>query len=404
MDSEIKLIYCLLLLGLNKKDQEKILSVPDKMFSKEAAEVIKKCKSRMINNELIDYSIISEKERKIGEKIFNTEAFAERIDLYIKELKHNYIKRKLQEAAVIETNEELLNEISSIREEMLGESQTVKKLSLKNVVEEYYRNIENPPKNPLKTGWKKFDGLAQMEPEDLVVVEGRPGMGKTAFILSQALSLAKNSNKGIFFSLEMSEKQVINRIMAQMSRISLGYLKSTEGFGKLKNEAHGRLNLASTELAKLGDNLNIITGNFTVNKILEICKIEQEKNDLDYIIIDYMQLLGSNVKGGRYEQVTDISISLKKLAKELGIVVIALAQLSREVEKRVDKHPLPSDLRDSGQIEQDASIIIGLYREAYYVEDADPELLEVSILKNRNGGLGTIYFNFKGEIQEVKER
>lgn len=404
MDSEIKLIYCLLLLGLNKKDQEKILSVPDKMFSKEAAEVIKKCKSRMINNELIDYSIISEKERKIGEKIFNTEAFAERIDLYIKELKHNYIKRKLQEAAVIETNEELLNEISSIREEMLGESQTVKKLSLKNVVEEYYRNIENPPKNPLKTGWKKFDGLAQMEPEDLVVVEGRPGMGKTAFILSQALSLAKNSNKGIFFSLEMSEKQVINRIMAQMSRISLGYLKSTEGFGKLKDEAHGRLNLASTELAKLGDNLNIITGNFTVNKILEICKIEQEKNDLDYIIIDYMQLLGSNVKGGRYEQVTDISISLKKLAKELGIVVIALAQLSREVEKRVDKHPLPSDLRDSGQIEQDASIIIGLYREAYYVEDADPELLEVSILKNRNGGLGTIYFNFKGEIQEVKER
>lgn len=404
MDSEIKLIYCLLLLGLNKKDQEKILSVPDKMFSKEAAEVIKKCKSRMINNELIDYSIISEKERKIGEKIFNTEAFAERIDLYIKELKHNYIKRKLQEAAVIETNEELLNEISSIREEMLGESQTVKKLSLKNVVEEYYKNIENPPKNPLKTGWKKFDGLAQMEPEDLVVVEGRPGMGKTAFILSQALSLAKNSNKGIFFSLEMSEKQVINRIMAQMSRISLGYLKSTEGFGKLKNEAHGRLNLASTELAKLGDNLNIITGNFTVNKILEICKIEQEKNDLDYIIIDYMQLLGSNVKGGRYEQVTDISISLKKLAKELGIVVIALAQLSREVEKRVDKHPLPSDLRDSGQIEQDASIIIGLYREAYYVEDANPELLEVSILKNRNGGLGTIYFNFKGEIQEVKER
>lgn len=404
MDSEIKLIYCLLLLGLNKKDQEKILSVPDKMFSKEAAEVIKKCKSRMIDNELIDYSIISEKERKIGEKIFNTEAFAERIDLYIKELKHNYIKRKLQEAAVIETNEELLNEISSIREEMLGESQTVKKLSLKNVVEEYYKNIENPPKNPLKTGWKKFDGLAQMEPEDLVIVEGRPGMGKTAFILSQALSLAKNSNKGIFFSLEMSEKQVINRIMAQMSRISLGYLKSTEGFGKLKDEAHGRLNLASTELAKLGDNLNIITGNFTVNKILEICKVEQEKNELDYIIIDYMQLLGSTVKGSRYEQVTDISISLKKLAKELGIVVIALAQLSREVEKRADKHPLPSDLRDSGQIEQDASIIIGLYRQSYYEEEADQELLEVSVLKNRNGGLGTIYFNFKGEIQEVKER
>ena len=107
--------------------------------------------------------------------------------------------------------------------------------------------------------------------------------------------------------------------------------------------------MASTELAKLGDNLNIITGNFTVNKILEICKVEKDQNGLDYIIVDYMQLLGSAVKGSRYEQVTDISISLKKLAKELGIVVIALAQLSRTVESRADRHPVLSDLRDSGK-------------------------------------------------------
>lgn len=112
----------------------------------------------------------------------------------------------------------------------------------------------------------------------------------------------------------------------------------------------------------------------------------------------------SAVKGSRYEQVTDISISLKKLAKELGIVVIALAQLSRTVESRADRHPVLSDLRDSGQIEQDASIIIGLYRQAYYEEEADRTLLEVDVLKNRNSELTKIYFNFRGEIQEVKER
>lgn len=404
MDSEIKLIYCLLFLGLSQKEQGKILTISDRMFSKEASEIIKKCKVKMINNELIDYSILTEKDYNISQKLLNTEGFLERIDLYIKELKQDYIKKKLHEASELGTNEELLNEVSTIRDEILGESQIVKKLNLKNVVYEYYKNIETPPKNPLKTGWKRFDEYAQMEPEDLIIIAGRPGMGKTAFILSQALSLAKNNNKGIFFSLEMSEKQIINRIMSQMSGVQLNFLKSTEGFLKLPERAYGYLNMASTELAKLEDNLNIITGNFTVNKILEISKVEQEKNGLDYIIVDYMQLLGSTVKGSRYEQVTDISISLKKLAKELGIVVIALSQLSRATETRADSHPVLSDLRDSGQTEQDASIVIGLYRPAYYEENADRTLLEVDILKNRNSELTKIYFNFRGEIQEVKER
>ena len=185
----------------------------------------------------------------------------------------------------------------------------------------------------------------------------------------------------------------------------LNLLKDSETYSKLPDHAYGYLNKASSDLSELGDRLSFITGNFTVNKILEICKIEKEKNGLDYIIIDYMQLLGSSVKGSRYEQITDISISLKKLAKELGIVVIALAQLSRDLEKRADRRPVQSDLRDSGQIEQDASIIIGLYRDVYYNEGTeDKSLLEVSVLKNRDGELGTVHFNFIGPIQEVKER
>ena len=403
--SEIKILYCLLVLNLSRAEQEKILEIPNKFFSDEARPVFLRCKEKIVNNELVDISVITEKDNKVSQKLMSIEAYAERLELYIKELKQDYLKRKLQLVTEAGTNEDMLNEINAVRDELLGETTTVKKMSLKNIVFEYYKNIENPPKDPIKTGWKKFDRLVQMQAEDLVIVAGRPGMGKTAFILSKALNIAKTGGKGIFFSLEMSERQIINRIMSQMSRVRLDLLKDRNTYSQLPDEAYGYLNIASAKLSELDDKLSFITGNFTVNKILEICKVEKEKNGLDYIIIDYMQLLGSNVKGSRYEQITDISISLKKLAKELGIVVIALAQLSRDVEKRADRRPQQSDLRDSGQIEQDASIIIGLYRDAYYNENTeDPELLEVNVLKNRDGELGTIHFNFIGKIQEVTER
>lgn len=403
--AEIKILYCLLFLGLSKKDQEKILDIPSKYLSSEVKEVFGRCKAKILADELVDISVLQEKDKKIAYEISKIEAYSERLDLYIKELKQDYLKRKLQLVAEVGTTDEMLTELNSVRDELLGETHTVKKMNLKNVVFEYYKNIENPVKNPIKTGWKVFDKLVQMQSEDMVIIAGRPGMGKTAFILSQALSIAKNGNKGIFFSLEMSERQIVNRIMSQMSRVPLNLLKDSETYSKLPDHAYGYLNKASSDLSELGDRLSFITGNFTVNKILEICKIEKEKNGLDYIIIDYMQLLGSSVKGSRYEQITDISISLKKLAKELGIVVIALAQLSRDLEKRADRRPVQSDLRDSGQIEQDASIIIGLYRDVYYNEGTeDKSLLEVSVLKNRDGELGTVHFNFIGPIQEVKER
>lgn len=403
--SEIKILYCLLVLNLSRAEQEKILEIPNKFFSDEARSIFLRCKEKIVNNELVDISVITEKDNKVSQKLMSIEAYAERLELYIKELKQDYLKRKLQLVTEAGTNEDMLNEINAVRDELLGETTTVRKMSLKNIVFEYYKNIENPPKDPIKTGWKKFDRLVQMQAEDLVIVAGRPGMGKTAFILSKALNIAKTGGKGIFFSLEMSERQIINRIMSQMSRVRLDLLKDRNTYSQLPDEAYGYLNIASAKLSELDEKLSFITGNFTVNKILEICKVEKEKNGLDYIIIDYMQLLGSSVKGSRYEQITDISISLKKLAKELGIVVIALAQLSRDVEKRADRRPQQSDLRDSGQIEQDASIIIGLYRDAYYNEDTeDPELLEVNVLKNRDGELGTIHFNFIGKIQEVTER
>ena len=160
--SEIKILYCLLVLNLSRAEQEKILEIPNKFFSDEARPVFLRCKEKIVNNELVDISVITEKDNKVSQKLMSIEAYAERLELYIKELKQDYLKRKLQLVTEAGTSEDMLNEINAVRDELLGETTTVRKMSLKNIVFEYYKNIENPPKDPIKTGWKKFDRLVQM--------------------------------------------------------------------------------------------------------------------------------------------------------------------------------------------------------------------------------------------------
>lgn len=125
--SEIKILYCLLVLGLSKAEQEKILEIPNKFLSEETRAIFLRCKEKILNDELVDESILTEKDNKIARKIMDIEAYAERLELYIKELKQDYLKRKLQLATETDTKEEMLNEINSVRDELLGESNTVKK-------------------------------------------------------------------------------------------------------------------------------------------------------------------------------------------------------------------------------------------------------------------------------------
>lgn len=229
--------------------------------------------------------------------------------------------------------------------------------------------------------------------------------GKTAYALSLALELAKNGSKGIFFSLEMGEEQIINRLVSQISKVKLQNIQLTgesdkrirHEFSDVENEM---LTRACATLKEYSDNLSIVSGNFSSSDILEIIK----DRDLDFIIIDYLQLLTTKGRENRTTEITYLSMELKRIAMKQKIHIFELCQLSRAVEQRADKRPMLSDLRESGQIEQDASCVIGLYREGYYNEEADKTELEAGILKNRNGITGTIDFKFYGEIQEVLEK
>ena len=291
--------------------------------------------------------------------------------------------------------EDLQNVFSSTRK--------IEKINLAEASKKFFENIDElATKKQVKTrNWLAFNKRVKLYKGDVTIVAGRPGAGKTAFALSLALELAKEGNKGIYFSLEMGEEQIINRLMSQLSMVGIGKFQDASSYKTLQTEEHSKIVKACEHMQTLSKGLQIVSGNFTSGDIYEISKNE----NIDYIIIDYMQLLQCNQGRGRVEEITYLSMELKRIAMKLQIPVIELCQLSRAIEQRGDKRPMLSDLRESGQLEQDASVVIGLYRDSYYNEDCDdPYKLEVGILKNRHGVCGTLNFDFNGNIQKVNER
>lgn len=215
------------------------------------------------------------------------------------------------------------------------------------------------------------------------VIGARPGVGKSAFALYLTLMMIENS-RGLFFSLEMPLKQIFQRIVSSQTKISL------EDFKNLNDEKK-RIIKKCFDKYKNNENLKFYDGNFKIEQIEELVKLEKEINGLDFIIVDYLQLIKGN-KGSRYELITEISIRLKQIAKDYNVAVIALSQLSREIEKRADKEIYLADFRESGQIEQDASTILGLSTEETNVQNK--HLMKVQILKNRQGRLGVMNFEY----------
>jgi len=224
-----------------------------------------------------------------------------------------------------------------------------------------------------------------LQKSELIILAARPSMGKSALALNIATNVAKNKDNPYvaFFSLEMGSDQLVGRILSAESRIHSVKIRT----GTLSNTEWQQLNLARESLSKL----NILfddSGTVKVTDLRQKCrKLAQEKR-LDLVVIDYLQLLsGSNPGVNRVQEVSEISRTLKEMARELKVPVIALSQLSRAVEKRDDKRPLMADLRESGSIEQDADIVMFLYREEYYSreEGTDTGKVELSIAKNRQG-------------------
>ena len=238
---------------------------------------------------------------------------------------------------------------------------------------------------------KKINGLNN---SDLLLIAARPGMGKTSMALNVALSVAKSTNKTVaFFSLEMSREQLAMRLLSNESFVDNQKLVT----GKLTEEDWNKLSIASSALSqtdiRVDDNPAI-----TVPEIKAKCR--RLGDELGLIVIDYLQLMhvGGRHMDNRVQEVAEISRSLKIMAKELNVPVVCLSQLSRASEQRSDKRPMLSDLRESGAIEQDADIVMFIYRDDYYDEESENKnIAEIIIAKNRHGATGTVELQWVGQ-------
>lgn len=253
----------------------------------------------------------------------------------------------------------------------------------------------NPTLSGLSSGFYDLDAVTQgFQKSDLIIIAGRPSMGKTALALNIAANIIKNSKLPVlFFSLEMSKEQIMYRLLSMETNIDQMKLKS----GRLDQNDWIKLNKMIKIFSKLPFFVDD-TFNLSIQDIRSKIKtIIFEQTQVGLIIIDYIQLM-QNAKlntENRVQELSQITRSLKTLAREFNIPVIALSQLSRNVENRIDKKPILSDLRESGSIEQDADVVMLLYRNDYYTSDEPiSQLLELIIAKQRNGPIGTVKVKF----------
>ena len=242
----------------------------------------------------------------------------------------------------------------------------------------------------IPTGFIDLDyRTAGLQPSDLILVAARPSMGKTAFVLNIAQYVAFHEAKSVaIFSLEMSKEQLVNRLFSLESRVDAQALRT----GNLSDADWEKLVEGA---GIIGDSKLIIddTPGISISELRSKCRKYKLEQGLDIIIIDYLQLMTGSGRGteSRQQEISDISRSLKSLARELNVPVVALSQLSRAVEQRPDHRPMMSDLRESGAIEQDADVVMFIYRDDYYNKDTELQgISEIIIAKQRNGPIGTV--------------
>ena len=277
---------------------------------------------------------------------------------------------------------------------------------LKNRVEDYMEIVDHPENfnaNKVNSGYSQIDEmLTGFKPGELIILAARPSMWKTAFALNVLTNIALEQKKSVaMLSLEMSKESIVDRIMSEVSWVPMYKIS--------------KWNLDNADFAQMWDAMEKLSTSkiFLDDKawitvpILKskLRKLKIEKTELDLVIIDYLQLMHSTTfLWNRVQEISEISRWLKELAKELQVPILALSQLSRAVEQRIDKKPQLSDLRESGSIEQDADAVLMLHREEYYDPDTDRKwATDVCIRKNRNGAVWEVELHFEKEIMKFVE-
>lgn len=338
---------------------------------------------------------------------------AANVDHYIKIVRDKAVSRKL-----IDTCNNIISEIYDQKlsiDDMIDNAErnvlnvtkfrrTTEFKPLYDVVEQVVTNIEENRMHKgeltgLKTGYYDLDKMTLgLQKNDLIIIAARPSMGKSALAMNIATQVAKNNdNVGVaVFSLEMSAEQLVTRMLSAESSIDNSVIRS----GKFHETDWDKILVSKTSLQKL----NIYFDDKPGLKVAEVrakCRKLASEGNLDLVLIDYLQLLygSDSYKGNRQQEVSEISRSLKDLARELEIPVVALSQLSRNVENRTEKIPIMADLRESGSIEQDADIVMFLYRDDYYNKDSKfKNVVDIIFAKNRHGSVGDFRLLFTREI------
>ena len=397
---------------------------PESFYSDAHAKIFSVIADLAENNTPIDITTVTAEleKRKLLKQVGDVEYLTEIVNYvptaanaseYIKIIEEKYIRRALIEAATdIATNgmssSDNIGEILDTAEKnILNVSKNRKGSEFKPIQDVLFKAQADIEKlSQLKgeitgvpTGFYAIDKITSgLHANELIIIAARPAMGKTAFALQLALNMAVNAKRTVaLFNMEMGAEQLVNRMLASAGQIEQNKLKT----GRLEHTDWKRVNEAISRLADTKIFIDDTPG-MTVGEIRAKCRrLANSASGLDAVIIDYLQLIsgGARYAGQRQQEVSEISRSLKTMAMELEVPVIALAQLSRSVEGREDKRPLLSDLRESGSIEQDADIVSFLYRDDYYNKESklegDASKSEFIIAKHRNGPTATVELLFQ---------
>ncbi len=368
-----------------------------------------------VTAELVDQNVLDE----VGgvsylAELANSVPTAANVEYYAHIVEEKSILRRLiRTATTIATDgyasedevEDLLNEAERKILEVSQKKNTKGFQNIRDVLVATYDKIEllhnrQGDITGIPTGFSELDRMtAGFQKNDLIIVAARPSVGKTAFALNIAQNVATKTDESVaIFSLEMGAEQLVMRMLCAEGNINAQRLRT----GDLNAEDWGKLTMAMGSLSNAGIHIDDTPG-IRVSEIRAKCRRLKQESGLSMILIDYLQLIQGSGKRGenRQQEVSDISRSLKALARELEVPVIALSQLSRGVESRQDKRPMMSDIRESGSIEQDADIVAFLYRDDYYDKETEKkDIIEIIIAKQRNGPVGTVELAFVKEYNK----
>lgn len=429
LDLEQAVLGAMMLDNSAVNDAIDILRVPDAFYDPKHKAIFSAIHDLFRSSQAIDLLTVTEQLRKNAElevaggayylsTLTNKVASAAHIEYHSRIIIEKFIQREIIRMSnevlkdAFDETKDVFSVLSKAEEELFSIAQSNMKKSydtMGSAMEEAIGEIEKARKNSdgisgVPTGFRDLDRLTSgWQRSDMIVIAARPAMGKTAFVLSMARNTAVDYNMGVaMFSLEMSSVQLVKRLISSEARIDAEKLRKGDLADHEFQQIHSRIRKLATAPIYIDD-----TPGISIFELRAKCRRMKQKHDIQVVIIDYLQLMtaGTNKGGGNREQeISQISRSIKEIAKELNVPVIALSQLSRSVEQRGgDKRPVLSDLRESGAIEQDADIVSFIYRAEYYglLEDEQGPtqgMGDIIIAKHRNGATDSVRLQFIGRF------